>query len=218
MSWFTKAISGPIGQKILMALSGLLLISFLCVHLFGNLMLMNTNPEPFNKFVDFMETNPLIMAMEYALFGGFFLHIIYSAIITLKNRAARPVRYAEDKGGENSTWFSRNMGLTGSVIFFFLVVHLRTFFVPEKITHSETRNFYEVAMWAFSDPLYVIFYVVAMVLLAFHLRHAFASAFQTLGIRHPKYTPLVQFLGSAYSIIVPLLFAAIPLYVLFTHK
>ncbi len=218
MSWFTKAIKGPIGQKIIMALTGLLLISFLCIHLTGNLMLMDSNPEPFNKFVDWMETNPLIMGMEYVLFGGFFLHIIYSAILTLKNRAARPVRYAEDHGGENSTWFSRNMGLSGSVVLVFLVAHLNTFFIPEKITHSDHRTFYDVSMAAFASPGYVIFYVAAMVLLAFHLRHAFTSAFQTLGLRHPRYTPLIQFLGSAYSILVPLGFALIPVYVLLSHK
>lgn len=215
MNWITKAISGPIGQKVLMALSGLFLTSFLIIHLIGNFMLMFHDPGPFNAFTDFMESNPIIAVMEYVLFGGFFLHIIYSVIVTLKNRKARPVKYAVNAGGENSTWFSRNMGLTGSVILFFLVVHLRQFFIPQKLLHTDLRSFHDIAIAAFGDPVYVILYVVSMALLAFHLNHGFQSAFQTLGLRHKKYTPWIKGAGLAYSIIVPFLFALIPVVVFF---
>jgi succinate dehydrogenase / fumarate reductase cytochrome b subunit len=215
MNWFIKAISGPIGQKILMALSGLFLISFLVVHLIGNFMLMFRDPGPFNAFVDFMETNPIIQVMEYGLFAGFFLHIIYGVVVTLKNRKARPVKYSMNAGAENSTWFSRNMGLTGSVIFFFLVVHLRQLFIPQKLLHSDPRSFHDISIEVFSNPAYVILYVVSMFFLAFHLNHGFQSAFQTLGLRHKKYTPWIQAAGLAFAVVVPFLFALIPVVVFF---
>ncbi len=218
MSWLTQSFSGSIGRKLIMALSGMFLIVFLIEHLLGNMMLLESTGTDFNGYAEFMKNNPIVRVMEYVLFGGFIIHILFSAIITSQNRMARPVRYAVNQPSANSSWFSRNMGLTGSILFVFLVVHLNTFFIPAKITHTATATLYDLAHGAFANPLYTGFYVLAMALLSFHLNHGFASSFQTLGMRHPKYTPFIKVVGRLFSIGVPALFAFIPVYIYFTQQ
>lgn len=215
MSWLSKALSGTIGQKLIMALTGLFLITFLIEHLLGNLLLLSSDGTAFNDFVEFMGHNPFIKVMEYVLFGGFIAHITYAAILTRRNRKARPQGYVTTNASQNSSWFSRNMGLTGSLVLVFLIIHLRTFFIPHKITHTAVNTMYDDAIIAFSNGWYTLFYVIAMGLLAFHLNHGFQSAFQTLGLRHPKYTPFIKKLGTTFAILVPAAFAFIPVYIYF---
>lgn len=215
MSWFTKTFSGTIGRKLIMALSGLFLITFLVVHLLGNLLLVRAEGLDFNNYAEFMSKNPVIKTMEYVLFAGFIFHIVYSIIISINNKKARPQGYAYNNPSENSSWFSRNMGITGSIIFIFLVVHLNKFFIPHKVLHTSTNTMYDDAIAAFQSELYVGFYVIAMALLGFHLNHGFQSAFQSLGLRHPKYTPFIKGLGTAFSILIPAAFAWIPIFIYF---
>ncbi|HEY8402315.1 MAG TPA: succinate dehydrogenase cytochrome b subunit [Cytophagaceae bacterium] len=219
MSWFTKALSGTVGRKLLMSLSGLFLISFLVIHLLGNFALMKTEGTAFNEYANFMKTNPAIKVLEYVLFGGFILHIVIAVALTRLNKKARPVGYAYNKPSANSSWFSRNMGLTGFLILVFLLIHLKTFFFTHKVPlwEAQAATLYDEAVVAFSNPWYVLFYVIAMGFLSFHLIHAFQSAFQTLGLRHPKYTPFIRVVGVIFAIIVPALFALIPVYMYFTH-
>jgi succinate dehydrogenase / fumarate reductase cytochrome b subunit len=213
MNWFTKALSGSIGQKLIMAITGLFLITFLIEHLLGNLLLLNPDSTPFNEFVEFMSNNTFIKVMEYVLFAGFIVHIVYAAIITAKNKKARPINYHYSKPSQNSSWFSRNMGLSGSMVLIFLIVHLSDFFIPYKLMGNSEMTMYDAAMIKFSNPIYVVIYAGAMVLLAFHLNHGFQSAFQTLGLGNKKYTPIVKGAGAGFSIIVPALYALIPIYI-----
>ncbi|MFN3403035.1 MAG: succinate dehydrogenase cytochrome b subunit [Cytophagaceae bacterium] len=216
MSWLSKALSGSLGQKIIMAVTGLFLVTFLLEHLISNFLLLKTDGTDFNAYADFMKTNPFIRGLEYVLFGGFIFHIAYAAIISYKNKKARPVGYAYNQPSENSSWFSRNMGLSGTMVLIFLIVHLRSFFWPHKIIHPEgLKPIYDDVHEAFSNGWYTGFYVFAMILLAFHLNHGFQSAFQTLGLRHPKYTPFIKRLGTTFAIVVPAAFAAIPLIIFF---
>lgn len=211
MSWFTKALSGTIGQKIIMSLTGLFLVTFLLEHLLGNLLLLRTEGQMYNDYAAFMGANPIIKAAEVVLFAGFIFHIVFAAIISYKNKKARPQGYAHNNPSNNSSWFSRNMGLTGSIIFIFLVIHLNTFFVPHKVTGTATLGLWEDAQERFAVGWYTALYVVAMGLLAFHLNHGFQSAFQTLGLRHAKYTPAIKGFGTFFAIVVPALFALIPI-------
>ncbi len=213
MSWFKNALSGAVGQKVIMAITGLFLITFLLEHLIGNLLLLNPDGEVFNDYVEFMGNNLFIKIMEYVLFSGFIIHIIYAAIITAKNKKARPVSYHYNEPSKNSSWFSRNMGLSGSMVLIFLIVHLNDFFVPYKITNSMEPTMYDAAIIKFGNPIFVVLYAGAMILLAFHLNHGFQSAFQTLGLRHPKYTPIIKGLGTGFSIVVPAAFAMIPIFI-----
>ncbi len=221
MSWLTRTLSSSIGKKVIMSLTGLFLIIFLVVHLAGNLQLLKSDGgQGFNEYTIFMTTNPLIVTTSYLLYATILIHIIYSLILSVNNRDARPVRYAQYKGEANSSWASRHMGLLGTIILIFLVIHLKSYWyglkigVVPKITYPETgevEDLYSVVKESFSQWWYVALYVISMIGLAFHLAHGFNSAFQTLGIHHKKYTPFIKKVGIAFAIIVPLLFALIPI-------
>ena len=133
MSWFTKTFSSTIGRKVVMSITGLFLCSFLVVHLIGNLQLFkNDGGNAFNIYSHFMATNPIIRTMEIVLLLGFVFHIWDAIALTRRNKAARPVGYAHNRPSENSNWSSRNMGLLGTVILVFLIIHLYNFFIPTK--------------------------------------------------------------------------------------
>jgi succinate dehydrogenase / fumarate reductase, cytochrome b subunit len=209
-----------ITKKVVMALAGLFLISFLVVHLVINLLLLsNDDGAAFMVAVEFMTTNPLVKIMEYFLMGGFAIHILIGVIIQIQNWMARPVRYKVD-GYSHLSFFSKYMIHTGAIIFIFLCVHFTNFYfvklgwvVPPAGVGKE--DFYQMATLLFADKFYAILYVVLMIFLGFHLHHAFQSAFQTLGLNHTKYTPFIKVVSTIYSIVVPLGFASIPLFYIF---
>ncbi|GAA4428877.1 succinate dehydrogenase cytochrome b subunit [Pontibacter saemangeumensis] len=224
MNWFTKTFSSTVGRKIVMSVTGLFLCSFLVVHLIGNLQLFNNDGgAAFNIYSRFMGTNPIIRTMEIVLLAGFLFHIYDAIVLTRRNKAARPIGYVNNHPEENSTWSSRNMGLLGTVILVFLIIHLWNFFVPARfgglegvvIEDVEYDNLYLKVVQSFQIWWYVAIYVIAMVALAYHLIHGFQSAFQTLGLDHKKYTPFIQMFGYAFSVLVCLGFAIIPLYFFF---
>lgn len=201
----------------MMGLSGLFLCSFLVVHLFINLFLFKQDGgATFDVYGEFMATYPLIRPLEWILFGGFLLHAFVGIWLWITNRQARPERYAVNRASENSTLASRIGFITGAFVLVFLVVHINTFFVKSRF-FPDGRTMYEIVVQAFQSPVYVGFYVVALVFLAYHLRHGFQSAFQTLGIRFEKYQPLIDAVGVVFWLLIPLAFAALPLYFLWAH-
>jgi len=227
MNWLQKTLSSTIGKKVIMSLSGLFLIIFLIGHLAGNLQLyVQDGGETFNKYGKFMTTNPLIKVLSYITYISFLLHIIYSIILTIYNKRARPTGYAINSRNNNSRWASRNMGVLGTFILIFLIIHLQGLWykyrfgeVPIVIYDGmEFRDLYTITIAVFSEWYWVLIYTISMVALAFHLSHGFSSAFQTLGINHKKYTPFIKKLGLVYSIIVPALFASIPIYIYFINN
>jgi succinate dehydrogenase / fumarate reductase cytochrome b subunit len=220
MNWFSNFFSSTLGRKVIMALTGLFLILFLVVHLIGNLQLLKTDQgQSFNVYAQFMTSNPLIIVISYVNYTFILMHIIWSIILTRGNRASRgPEGYALNRN--SSHWASRNMGILGTFIFIFLVIHLRSFWyemhwggIPTATYGGmQYKNLYAVVDAAYSDIWFVLLYVVSMALLAFHLFHGFGSAFQTLGLNHVKYNPVIKFVGVAFAVIVPALFALIPVY------
>ncbi|WP_226388831.1 succinate dehydrogenase cytochrome b subunit [Penaeicola halotolerans] len=225
MSWVTKTLNSTLGRKLLMALTGLFLILFLVVHLAGNLqLLLPDGGEAFNKYAATMASNPFIKVVSIGNFAFILIHVIYSIILSRHNKKSRPVEYAVSKASTNSVWASRNMGILGTVILIFLLVHLKGFYYEVKFGSTpmvsyegvEFKDVYAIVATAYSNILYVAFYVICMGFLSFHLSHGFASAFQTLGLNHKKYTPAIQFVGRLFSIVVPALFALIPVYMYFT--
>jgi succinate dehydrogenase / fumarate reductase cytochrome b subunit len=223
MNWLSDFFSSTIGRKVVMALTGLFLILFLVVHLIGNLQLLHSDEgRAFNLYAKFMTSNPLIVTISIVNFGFIFIHIIWAAILTRRNRAARgPVGYAVNRNSSTAT--SRNMGILGTLILIFLVIHLRGFWyqthfgdIP-RVDYDgvEAKNLFAVVNEAYSQVWYVVVYVVSMAVVGFHLYHGFGSAFQTLGLNHVKYNAIVRFAGVAFSIVVPLLFALIPILMYF---
>ncbi|WP_297335366.1 succinate dehydrogenase cytochrome b subunit [Algoriphagus sp.] len=225
MSWVTKTLSSTLGRKLIMALTGLFLILFLMGHVSGNLLLLKGDEgKSFNIYAEFMTTNPAVKLLSYLTYISVIGHVIYSILLSRKNKAARPIGYAESRASTNSSFSSRNMGILGTLILIFLVVHLQNFWyqmhwgeIPTVTYDGETyKDLFSIVSFSFQNELLVIGYVVAMGFLAFHLSHGFASAFQTLGLNHKKYSPAIQTVGKIYCVAVPALFAFMPLYIYFT--
>lgn len=209
-------LESTIGRKMVMALTGLFLISFLVVHVSINACIfLNDGGKTFNVASHFMSHNPVIRVLEIGLFIGFILHIYMSVKLTMKNNKARPVKYQVVDGKANSKWYSRSMGILGSLLLLFLVVHLGNFWVPTKqaIFNGQQHNTFDSMKNIFSlDNWYFIaIYLLGVISLSYHLLHGFQSAFQSLGLNHRKYSPLIHQVGIWFSIIVPLLFALMPI-------
>jgi succinate dehydrogenase / fumarate reductase cytochrome b subunit len=209
-----------ITQKVILALAGLFLITFLLIHLGINLLLLrNDGGAAYGIAVEFMTTNILVKIMEIFLFGGFLLHALLGITIQIQNWLARPKRYRIE-GFSHKSFFSKYMIHTGAIIFTFLIIHFMNFYFVklgwvDAPAGLEREDFYQMAILLFSNRFYAIMYVIFMIFLGFHLHHAFQSAFHTLGLNHTKYTPFIKGLGTAYSIVVALGFASIPLFIIF---
>jgi succinate dehydrogenase / fumarate reductase cytochrome b subunit len=204
-----------LGKKLVMGITGLFLISFLMVHCFLNsLIFINDGGETFNLGAEFMAKNWVIRAMEIVLFGGLLWHIIQAAVLTSENKKARPVAYAASNPSANSKWYSRSMGLLGTILLIFLIIHLRHFWVVSRFTDEITsgkETLFNEMKEVFSQLWVVILYCLAMVSLGYHLLHGFKSAFQTLGWNHVKYNSMIEKIGVIISIVLPVLFAAMPI-------
>lgn len=205
-----------------MALTGLFLITFLIVHLIGNLQLLHDDGgKAFNIYARFMTSNPLIKTVSYLLYASILVHVIWAILLTILNRKARGGSYAITN--KSSAWTSRNMGVLGTIILVFLVIHMRQFWaemhwggIPTvNYDGEEVKDLYTVVALAFSEVWYVVLYVVCMAALSFHLWHGFSSAFQTLGLNHLKYNGVIDFVGRTIAIVIPAAFAWIPIEMFF---
>lgn len=211
-------LKSSIGKKVIMGLTGLFLISFLVVHCFINaLIFFNDGGLTFNIGAAFMAHNWLIRAGEIVLFAGLIIHIVQALLLTIENKKARPVGYAKVDGAANSSWYSRSMGLLGTLLLMFLIIHLVHFWVKSRFTGlpgedaNGNENLYAVMQETFKITWVVILYALSMISLAYHLLHGFQSAFQTLGLNHKNYTPLIKKTGITFSILIPFIFALMPI-------
>ena len=209
-----------------MALTGLFLCSFLIIHLIGNLQLLkNDGGEAFNIYAKFMTGNPLIKTISYLLYASILGHAFYGLSLAFQNRKARPIDYYTTDN--QSTWASRNMAILGTMLLVFIAVHMADFWwryhfdntVPFKTytsadgTSADLKDLYSLVMFAFKTEWIVAFYLLSMLAMGYHLIHGFQSGFQTLGLNHKKYTPLVKTIGFFFAIVVPAAFALIPIWV-----
>ena len=214
MTW--KAyFTSSIGKKLVMAITGISLILFLIVHsTINGMIFFNDNGETFNYYAHFLSHNWIMRLVEVGLFVGLILHAIQGLLLWQQNNSKRPVKYAVNPGNATSKWYSRSMGILGSLLLIFLVIHLSHFWLGTKnalyVTGAE-HNLYEEMRNAFSKEWIVIVYIIGVIALCWHLIHGFQSAFQTLGINSPKYNPLIRNVGYAFSIIVCLVFAMMPI-------
>jgi len=221
MGRFLKFTHSSIGKKITMAVTGSFLIIFLIIHLIGNITLF-FGAETFNGYVSTLDViKPLIRVIEVVLLAVFLLHIYNGSKLWLENKRARGTTYKVNSASENSTFFSRTMFLTGSIILIFLVSHLATFFwrfnFYDPMGLADIHQYFDIVVYFFSLWWYVLFYVIAMVLLGFHLNHGFQSAFQTFGWNNKKFFPIVEKIGTAYAIIMAVGFASMPIYFFFFY-
>jgi len=205
----SKVLFSSITKKFTMALAGLFLLTFLPLHLSINLMLLKSEPGPFNAAAHFMATFPLIKIMEVVLFGAILIHITYGIWLQIQNWFSRPVGYVSGNKSEVS-FFSRFMIWTGAIILTFLILHWFNFyFIKLGIVKGNAEDFYSVAHSLFKIPAYDFIYLTCFALLGFHLFHAFYSAFQTLGLNHRLWNPVVKPIALIYAIVIPAGFAFI---------
>jgi len=218
MKW-SEFFTSSIGKKFVMALTGIFLISFLVVHVGINACIWaNDGGEMFNKAAHFMGSMIVIRIIEVGLFVGFFIHIIQGLVLEVQNRGKRGIAYAVSYGNRGSTWYSRSMGLLGTILLIFLIIHWKHFWIPSRFTGVEetvidgkpVHDLYVLMKDTFANLWVVVLYVVACISLAYHLLHGFLSAFRTLGLSNHRYIHLVRGLGVGFSIIVPLAFAMMP--------
>lgn len=226
MNWFIRFLTSSIGQKIIMSLTGIFLITFLPVHLLGNFLLLSGDGgEAFNQYAYFMTNNPLIKTVSYGLYFFIVLHSIQGIILWQTNKSAKGSTYAVGKA--NASFASRNMGALGTIILVFILVHMYQFWLKMKLGMTEmvtyegysepVKDLYSLVAYTYEQPFFVLFYVVSMITIGFHLSHGFQSAFQSLGLSHKKYTPFIKALGTGYSILIPLGFALIPIWMYMVH-
>lgn len=201
-----RILSSSIGKKVVVAVAGLLLCGFLLTHLAGNMFLF-VGEDAFNHYAKTLIESPIILPAELGLAAIFLTHILLSLKVTWENRQARPTRYEMfvSKGGR--TVGSATMAVSGLLVLVFLVVHIKTF---KFVDHS--AGLYRVVMDAFANKAYAGFYIVAMAALGLHLSHGVQSAFQTFGLRHPRYTPLIKAAGIFFAVAVATGFATLPIW------
>lgn len=215
MTW-KQVFTSSVGKKLVMGFTGIFLILFLIVHVGLNACIWaNDNGTMFNQGAHFMGGNWVPRLLEVGLFLGLILHIIQGLMLELSNRSKRGTAYAVTYGNKGSKWYSRSMGLLGTIILLFLILHLANFWIPNRSHQGfllgEEINLYAKMQEVFSVLWVVIVYVLGCISLAYHLAHGFQSAFKTLGVHNKRWHSLISCIGYAFAIIVPLMFALMPL-------
>ena len=204
-----KILFSSVSKKFVMALAGIFLLLFLPIHLIINLMLLKGDPDVFNKAATFMATFPLVKILELLLMLAILVHVIWGIYIQIQNWLARPVRYESPNKAETSL-FSRFMIWTGATVLIFLVLHFFNFyFIKLGLVPGNPEDFYTTAYNLFKIPEYNYIYLISFLILGFHLYHAFYSAFQTFGLNHRVWSPVVKTVAVIYAILIPSGFAYI---------
>ncbi len=224
MSWIGKTLRSSLGRKLVMSLTGLFLILFLLTHLAGNLQLLIPDKgEAFNRYANFMGDFIPIQIIAKGFYLLFIIHIIQGFALWMYNRKARGAQsYAvkATRAVNTNALFASNMAFLGLLIFAFLGIHMGDFWWASKfgdlptVTYAngtEYHDLYKKVVMSFSQLWIVVVYVISMLALSFHLWHGFQSAFQTLGLNHKKYMGFIRGFGKLYAIVIPLLFALIPI-------
>jgi succinate dehydrogenase / fumarate reductase cytochrome b subunit len=220
MKW-SELFTSSIGKKWVMALTGLFLITFLIVHAGINACIWaNDGGVMFNNAAHFMGATVVIRVMEVGLFIGIFIHIIQGYVLEFQNRSKRKKGYAVAMGNKGSKWYTRSMGLLGTILLLFFILHWYHFWIPSRFTGVEEvllpgsekklHNVFGLMQITFSELWVVIVYVLACISLCWHLIHGFLSAFRTIGVTNKKYITLIRNTGIVYSVVISIVFAMMP--------
>ncbi len=220
MNW-KQAFTSSIGKKLVMGFTGLFLVLFLLVHVYANAQIFlewlgpkGRGYQAYESIAHFLGSNPITRIAEVGLFVGIILHVVQGIMLTAQNRAKRPVPYQVNGSSKNTKWYSRSMGLLGTIILLFLIVHLAHFWAPnryQQLMIGEEKNLYLMMEQTFQNPIVVLVYVIGCFSLAWHLVHGFWSAFHTLGLSTTRYKGIIKCVGVTFAIVVPALFALMPI-------
>lgn len=213
-----NAYSSSVAEKLLIALTGIALVLYLVAHLVGNTLLF-LGPVTFNAYAHALISNPLIVPVEVGLAAIFVLHVWKTAVMWWRNRRARPEPYARSRWAgppSRKSLASTTMIYTGAVIAVFVVLHVAAFKYGPAGEVAGRRDLYGLVVTFFDDPIHVGLYELCLVLLGFHLWHGFSSAFESLGVNAPRFTPKVLLAGKVLAVLIAGGFVFIPLWAFFT--
>jgi len=215
-------IQSTIGRKQLIALTGLGLSGFLVTHMLGN-MLIFLGPQAYNEYSHALVSNHLLIFAEIGLVLMFLAHFVFALALSWSNNRARDFRYAMlPSGPKRTSWTQRTLWAQGLLILVFVILHLITFKYGSEYTvnygQGEMRDLHKLVLEVFQDPRYVAWYVVALIVLAFHVAHGVGASLQTLGISHPRYAKGIKCASLLYAVVVIGGFVSQPLYVFFIHR
>ncbi len=213
MNPFVRFLNSSIGRKYVMAVTGLSLTAFLLVHMAGNLTLYAGN-DAFNEYAHLLESNPLLPLAEVGLASLFLVHIVFALLLTKQNKQSRSENYRASLGMGSKTLASTTMWITGPLLLVFLVIHIWDFRIAKELV--ETYDLSEMVIDRLRSPLGFGIYAISIAALGFHMWHAFQSAFQTLGVSHPRYRNLIKHTGRLITVLLVAGFGGIPLYLLIT--
>ena len=202
----SRFLSSLVTTKLIIAITGLLLFLYLILHLAGNLLVFR-GQDTFNRYSHALISNPLVAPVEVGLLIIVLIHLVKAVRMTLQNRKARPAAYAVKTmagGTSQKSVASSTMILTGLALLLFIPIHVLMFkYGPEyDYGTSGVRDLYRLEVENFSSPAWVGFYVVAMLVVGFHLWHGVASSFQSLGISGPRLTPAIRIAGKACAVLI----------------
>jgi len=208
MNWLINTLGTSIGKKLLMAITGLCFCGFLITHLAGNLTIY-AGKDAFNAYAEHLHSlGPLLTVFEWILLTLAIIHVLAGAILFYQNFKSRPVSYAVNKNAGGRSLASATMPYTGLILLAFIVFHLINFHFVDKTN----TTIYQIVSRAFADPVYILIYVAAMIVAAFHVSHGLWSAFQTIGANHPKYMPIIMAASIGFGFVVGIGFGFIPIY------
>lgn len=215
-SWIGRFLSSSVGKKTVLAVTGLSLVGFLVAHLLGNFSLYTGGIEGFNEYAAALEDlGGLLMAAEVGLFALFVIHMGLALRIVRENRLARQEAYRVNATMGSSTAASRSMAITGLIVLLFLIVHIIDFRVPTLL--GDMDNLGEAVVQRLASPVGATIYLIGILALGLHLRHAIQSALQTLGIQHPNWSPFLRAGAMALAAALALGFASFPIYCLLSE-
>ncbi len=202
-----------IGKKAVMAVTGLILFGFLVLHMLGNMQVF-LGREVMNHYAETLHANMELLWGARVILGiSVLLHAWAAVQLSAVKSAARPVSYVKP-GNVQSSWASRSMMLSGPVIALFVIGHLLHLTTGTLHPNFVELHAFENVVNAFSNPIASGLYVIAMILVGFHLNHGIWSMFQSLGFSHPRYTPMLKKFSAVFSWLLILGFISVPISVL----
>ena len=218
-------LTHTLSRKNLLALTGLFLCFFLVIHLFGNLQLLlpvRAAQWQCNFYSKLLSENILIKIISYALFASILAHVIYALVTTVQNKRSSGQRYEYDRRGVSSKWYARKMGLLGTILLFFLIIHLRDFWYQVQFGHVSLdkdgqEDLYTLVVTVYHNGWYVLVYVLSMIALGYHLLHGSFSAARTLGFYNTRYVRWVKITTGLLGLGIRPGFAIIPVYIYFAR-
>lgn len=221
MTALSAFFRSSVGKKIIVALTGVILIAFVVGHLFGNLQIF-LGPDWVNGYAEKLrELGPFLWVIRIFLLVTFVVHIYATIQLAIENRRARPARYVE-KEYVKATFASRHMVMSGLILLAFIIYHIAHFTVRVTdprfaLLKADPLNHYDVySMMVYGFQSYLIsgFYILAMFLLALHLSHGSSSFFQSLGLNDKKLTPRLARGGRIFAWLIFAGYTSIPVAVL----